>query len=146
MQYIKTEVHNGVLEISTTKRIKSHNGLKITISAPDIERVEASGVSKVFVSNLKNAGFNLDTSGASKIELNGETDKLMIDVSGASKIEAENLKARAATVDASGASKINIFATESVRADASGASKITYSGGATDVVKKTSGAGSVSPK
>ncbi len=146
LQYIKTEVDDGVLEISTTKRIKSHSGLKIRISAPDIEKIEASGVAKVNVSNVKNAGLNVDTSGASKVELAGETDKLVIEVSGASKIEAENLKARAATVDASGASKINIFATESVRADASGASKITYTGGATDVVKKTSGASSVSPK
>lgn len=146
LQYIKTEVNDGVLEISTTKKIKSKNGLKVKISAPDIEKVEASGVAKILVSDLKNSGFTVATSGASKVELLGETDKLFIEVSGASKIDAENLKARAATVDASGASKINIFATESVRADASGASKITYAGGATDVIKKTSGASSVSAK
>jgi len=146
LQYIKTEVHNGVLEISTTKRIKSKSGLKIRIAAPDLEKVESSGAAKIFVSGLKNTGFNLSTSGASKVELAGETDKLVIDVSGASKIEAENLKARAASIDSSGASKISVFATESVRADASGASRITYSGGATDVVKKTSGASSVSAK
>lgn len=146
LQYIKTEVHNGVLEISTTKRIKSKNGMKIRITAPNMERVEASGAAKIVVSDLKNAGFNLDTSGASKVELAGETDKLVIEVSGASKIDAENLKARAASIDSSGASKINVFATESVRADASGASRITYSGGATDVVKNTSGASRVSQK
>ncbi len=146
LEFIRTEVNDGVLEISTTKRIKSSNGLKVRISAPDIEKLEVSGVAKVNVSDLKNPVFHVDTSGASKIELAGVTDKLEIEVSGAAQIEAENLKARAATVDSSGASKINIFATESVRADASGASKITYAGGATDVVKKTSGASSVSAK
>lgn len=146
LQYIKTEVHNGVLEISTTKQIKSKSGLKIRISAPDIERVEASGVAKINVSDLKNAGFNVNTSGASKIELSGVTDKLVIEVSGASKIDAENLTARAATIDSSGASKISVNATESIRADASGASKITYTGGAMEVIKNTSGASSVSAK
>jgi len=146
LQYIKTEVHDGVLEISTTKRIKSKNGLKIRIAAPDLEGVEASGVAKILVSDLKNANFKVDTSGASKVELAGVTDKLNIEVSGASKIDAENLTARAATIDSSGASKINVFATESVRVDASGASKITYSGGATEVVKNVSGASSVSAK
>ncbi|MGH9948280.1 MAG: GIN domain-containing protein, partial [Pyrinomonadaceae bacterium] len=96
--------------------------------------------------DLKNTSLNVDTNGASKIELAGETDKLAIEVSGASKINAENLKARAATVNSSGASKIDLFATESLRVDASGASKITYAGGATDVVKNTSGASRVSPK
>jgi hypothetical protein len=146
LQFIKTEVRNGVLEISTTQRIKSKNGLKIRISAPDLEGIEASGVAKILVTDLKNAAFKVDTSGASKVELAGVTDKLNIEVSGASKIEAENLTARTATIDSSGASKINVFATEAVNVDASGASKITYSGGATNVTKNTSGASSVSAK
>jgi hypothetical protein len=146
LPYIKTEVNGGVLEISTTKRIKSSSGLKVRISAPDINKLEVSGVAKVTVSDLKNNGLELETSGASKVNLAGETDKLVVDVSGASNIDAENLKTRAATVGASGASKVSVFATESVRTDASGASRITYSGGATDVVKKTSGASSVSEK
>jgi hypothetical protein len=120
--------------------------LKVRISAPDINKLEVSGVAKVTVSDLKTTALELETSGASKVNLAGETDKLVVDVSGASNIDAEALKTRSATVDASGASKVSVFATESVRTDASGASRITYSGGATDVVKKTSGASSVSEK
>ena len=146
LQYIRTEVDGDVLEISTSKGIKSSSGLKVRISAPDIEKLDVSGAAKVSVTDLKNVALLLDTSGASKINLAGETDKLIIDVSGASSIEAENLKTRAATVDASGASKISVFASESVRADASGASRITYTGGAADIVKKSSGASSVSER
>jgi hypothetical protein len=146
LQYITTEVNGGVLEISTSKRIKSSNGLKVRVSAPDISKLEVSGVAKVSLSNLKNNGLELETSGASKVNLAGETDKLVIDVSGASNIDAENLKTRAASVDASGASKVAVFATGTVETDASGASRITYTGGATNVVKKTSGASSVSEK
>ncbi len=146
LEHIKTEVHNGVLEISTSRKMKSHNGLKIKITAPDIERLEVSGVAKISVADLKNAGLRINTSGASKINLSGETDKLIVEVSGASNIEAETLKTREAAVESSGASKVSVFATESLRADASGASRITYTGGATDVVKKTSGTSSVSQR
>jgi hypothetical protein len=146
LQHIRTEVDGDVLKISTQGRVNPSSPMIVRVSAPDIEHLDVSGVANVTVSGLKNAAFGVDTSGASKIELSGETDKLTIDVSGASKIEAENLKARAASVDASGASKITVFATESVRAEASGASKIFYAGGAADVVKSTSGASSVSAK
>jgi len=146
LEYIKTEVDDGILEISTTRKIKSSEMLKIRISAPDVDNLSTSGVAKISLVDLKNEGLKVDSSGASKMTLAGETDKLVIDVSGAAKIDAEGLKSRAVTVDSSGASKIGVFATQSVRVKASGASKITYTGGATDVVSKTSGAGSVSPK
>jgi hypothetical protein len=146
LQYIETEVRDGVLEISTSKRIKSSNGLKVRISAPDIEDLQVSGVAKISVVNLKNSLFRLETSGASKVNLSGETDKLVIDVSGASNIDAENLRSRAANVDASGASKVSVFATDSLRSEASGASRVTYTGGATDVVKNANGASSVSER
>lgn len=146
LEYIRTEVDNGILEISTTKRIKSHKGITVRISAPDIEQLDVSGVAKVSVVDLKNAGFKLDTSGASKVTLAGVTDKLVIDVSGASKIDAEALQARAVSVDTSGASHVSVFASESLRSKASGASKVTYTGGATDVVKNTSGASRVEQK
>ena len=146
LQYIKTEVEDGVLEISTSKRIKSSSGLKVRISAPDIEKLEVSGVAKVWLSDLKNLGLEVDASGHSKVDLSGQADKLVVDVSGASKIEAENLKTRAATVSASGASYVGVFATDALRTSASGASHISYTGGATDVVKNTSGASSISEK
>src|SRR4030095_1169108 len=36
LEYIKTEVNDGVLEISTSRKIKSPSTLKVRISAPDI--------------------------------------------------------------------------------------------------------------
>jgi hypothetical protein len=146
LQYIKTEVEHGVLKIETTERINSHTPMRIRISAPDIESVGASGACKVSVAGVKNSALNVDTSGASKIKVAGETQDLNIEVSGASNIDAESLKAQTATVDASGASKVSVFVTERLTSDASGASRIAYSGNPTSVDKKTSGASSVSPK
>ena len=146
LQYIKTEVQDGVLKIETTERINSHTPLRVRISAPDIERVEASGACKVSVEGVKNSDLAIDTSGASKVDLSGETGALDIDVSGASKIDAEGLVTGIATVDASGASKVSLFVTDRLTSTASGASRIIYSGTPASVEKKTSGASSVRPK
>ena len=143
LQYIETDVRNGELHISLDKRVKSRNPLRVRIGAPDIERIEASGASKVFVSNLKNAKVEVDTSGASKIELSGETSQLIVDVSGASNINAVELKAVNATVDASGASRVNVNVSGELRSEASGASNINYVGNPANVIKNTSGASTV---
>ncbi len=146
LQYIKTEVRGGKLNIEIDKKVSTKNPMLIRITAPDIDDLEVSGAANVTVNDLKNAGISVDSSGASKIKITGETAKLTIDVSGATKIDAENLTSENATVDASGASQVSVNVTGQLKADASGASKIAYSGSPANVEKKSSGAGNVSPK
>lgn len=143
---IKIEVRDGVLRIETEKRISTNNPLKVRISAPNIDSIEASGASRVAIVNVKNNQLRVDTSGASKINLNGETANLTIEVSGASAVDAENLKAENADIDASGASRVTVFATGELKSDASGASRIVYSGSPKNIEKKSSGASSVREK
>jgi hypothetical protein len=146
LQYIKTEVNDGVLKISSTERIKSHEPLRVRVSAPTIESVEASGVCKVSLTGVKNNKLIIGTSGASKVTVAGETSSLTVDVSGASSVDGESLRAENARVEASGASKVNVFVTGRLVSDASGASKIGYSGNPTSVEKNTSGASKVYQK
>lgn len=143
---IKTEVVEGVLKIEADKRIKSHGPIVIRVSAPDIESIEASGASNVSVANLKNSSLSIDSSGASKVLVEGETAKLTVYVSGASNVNADGLKAVDANIDASGASRVSAFATCDLTSDASGASRIVYSGSPKSVSNRATGAGSVSQK
>ena len=146
LQYIKTEVNGDVLHIETTERINSTTPIRVRIAAPDIESIAASGASKVSLAGVKNSFLNVDTSGASKVKIEGETSEVKVEVSGASSIDAESLKAKNASVDASGASSVSVFATERLVSDASGASKISYSGNPTSVEKRTSGASRIHQK
>ena len=123
---VKTYVSNGVLKIESDGHFSNSNPIKVRISAPDIESVEASGASRVAVTNLKNSSLDVNTSGASRVSIAGETSNLKIDVSGAS--------------------SASVFALDHITADASGASKIFYSGTATSVEKKTSGASRIAQK
>lgn len=146
LQYVKTEVNGGQLEISLDKRVKTQNPLRIRISAPNIERLEASGASRVTLTNIKNSGFTVDTSGASKLNLSGETENLSIEVSGATEINAEDLKAVDANVNASGASRVSVNVSGELKTEASGASNINYKGTPANVIKHTSGASSVNQR
>lgn len=143
---IKTEVDGGILKISSDRRISPKSTIRIKVSAPDIDSLDISGVANVNVTGLSNSDLSVDSSGASKVALNGTTSKLTVDVSGATKIDAEQLKTENATVDASGACNVVVNVTGTLRADASGASRISYAGSPTDVMKKTSGAANVSAK
>jgi hypothetical protein len=140
---IKTEVRNGVLHLETEGRLSCDNGLKVRISAPDINQIDASGASKVNLSDLKSSELRVDTSGASKINLSGETAQLFVEVSGASSVDAENLKADMADVNTSGASRVSTFAVNDLRAHASGASKVVYAGSPKNIEKSSSGVSSI---
>lgn len=140
---ITTRVEGSVLHIGSEKSLSPRSQLRVRISSPDIDSLDASGASKISLTGVKNSALNVSSSGASKITVEGTTGNLTVDVSGASKIEAERLQAENASVDASGASHVSVNASNEVRADASGASKISYATGAKNVIKKTSGASKV---
>ena len=143
---IRTEVDGGILKISSDRRISPKSTIRIRVSAPDIDSLDVSGVANVNVTGLSNAGLSLESSGASKIALNGSTSKLTVDVSGAVRVDAEQLKAENVTVEASGASNVGVNVSGILRAETSGASRVSYSGSPTSVIKDTSGAGSVTAK
>lgn len=143
---IKTEVKNGVLELSAEKRISTKNPIIVRISAPNIENLEVSGASKVSLANLNNENLQIEANGASKVTAQGKTANIILDVSGASKIDAENLQSENASVDASGASTVRVHATNELKTDACGASSIIYSGSPKNITKKNSGASSIREK
>lgn len=143
---IETEVHRGVLQIECSRRVSPKTPMKIFISAPDIENIETSGAANVILNSIKNTSLDIESSGASKVLVTGETSKLIVNVSGATKINAEGLIAETANVDSSGASSVALNVLNALSTDASGASKITYSGSPRDLNTKKSGGASVLPR
>lgn len=145
-EFITTTVRRGVLKIESEKRINSKSPIRIRISAPNIERIESSGASKINITELNNSSLDIDTSGVSHIKIEGQTARLKIDVSGAGNIDAANLTAENATVDASGASHVTVNVTNTIRSEASGASSVTYTGNPKQVHKDATGAASIDHK
>jgi hypothetical protein len=143
---IETNVSGSTLQIDLKDKASTRSDMVVRITAPNIERVETTGASKVTASGIKNDSFSINTTGASKVYLTGETANLDIDVTGASLVDAEQLNAAIANIQASGASKINVNVSGELHSEASGASRIVYSGDPKTVDNHQSGASSISKK
>ena len=167
MPYIKTNVVNGVLKISTSEMGGFNNAhMKIFITAPEIDFIDASGAATFKANNeLKSADkikiessgaatikaavdapqIFTEASGASTIELRGRTRKYTAKSSGSAGLKTTDLQSETTDITASGASSAHVHASIRLTANASGAANIHYSG-AGNVMKKTSGAANINPE
>jgi len=167
MPYIKTKVVNGVLKISTSEMGGFNDAhMKIFVTAPEINFIDASGAATFKVSNgLKSDGkINLESSGAasikaavdapqifveasgaSTIELRGRTRQYTAKASGSADLKTTDLQSETTEVTASGASSAHVHSSVSLKATASGAANIHYRGAGT-LQKKTSGAADINPE
>lgn len=147
LQYIKSEVKNGVLVLRVENSIQLNNSsMKVTFPHQKIRYIKASGASTVKVhptlkveqlkidisgaSVLKSAVMAnkviFDGSGASSVQLTGNAQDLEVDISGASNFKGQELKVANVMVECSGASTASVWAVDQLKAQASGASTVRY--------------------
>lgn len=143
---VTTEVKNNTLRINNSKSYNANRPITVKISVADLEGISTSGASKINVSDIKNSELKVDSSGASKVSLTGETKKLTIDTSGASIIEAKELHAEKVDVESSGAGYVSVYATDLLNASASGATRIDYYGNPATVNPNIGGPSSINKK
>ncbi|MFO8067736.1 MAG: DUF2807 domain-containing protein [Bacteroidales bacterium] len=141
-----TEVEDGILKIYYDDSFPK--GAKITakVTAPAFNNLIASGVANVKSTNkLSSEIFLLDVTGASKANLDLETEHLgskvsgasnvyltgkatvhSVDIGGASLMKAHELESDVVDVEASGAPKVEINAKSKITAKLSGTSSLIY--------------------
>lgn len=148
LEYIITEVRSGTLKIYTKENIRKVKTMKAYISFKMLRKIELSGACDIHGENaFKFENIEIETSGASDIEMEftanyvyldmsgaseisfvGHANKMVVDVSGATDIYAQDFEVKECTVDASGACTIKVFVTDELNVDASGASTVRYKG------------------
>jgi uncharacterized protein YajQ (UPF0234 family) len=143
---IKTEVRNGMLEISNEKSISTKNKLRVRISVQQLDGIETSGASNIVATNVKSDDFKIESSGASELKVSGEARALSIHSSGAGTIGTKDLHAEKVSVSSSGAATAEVYATEEVTASVSGGSSVDYYGNPKNVKEEKSGAGTINKK
>lgn len=148
---IKIHVKDNTLKIEykDNQRINGNNEhLNIYIEAPNLDSFEMSGACVFTAESIKSKDFNceisgavqcyigklqsteakFDLSGAAKVKMDVEADRLSVDNSGAVKTLLA-FKGKRLDIDNSGASKMDINVNcEELYSDNSGASKIIYTG------------------
>lgn len=164
MEHIKTEVKNGILNVSYSRRARNLKGLKLFVTAPEFSYLNASGASlirsegpvvspalELIVSGASRVDLVLDAeqlttniSGASSATLTGAATSHKINVSGVSSVRAYELESRIADVTSSGTASVRITVLEAITAQASGSSSINVRGNPAEATVSTSAAGRVS--
>jgi hypothetical protein len=140
LSLVETNVVGDRLVIRTRERVDPEVGLTARVSAPDLQEIKASGISKVGVGGVSNEALRLELSGAGDIEAKGKTKKLTLEVSGAGGIDADELQAEKVEIDMSGAGTIDVAEPKELIVRISGAGSVRY-GGQPKIQKDISGAG-----
>jgi hypothetical protein len=139
----KTEVKNGVLEISNERGMRTRSKIVFEITAPKIDRVENSGALSVNAKGFAGGALKVVHSGTGSVELEGAVDSLELDLSGVGSANTAKLVAGKVTAYVSGVGSADIRAEKSLRASVSGVGSVKWRGAATDVKTDVSGVGSV---
>lgn len=123
---IKTEVKNRTLRVWIEGSMSISSPLKLTLSTPTINGLEASGATHVNLSLKSKHDLDLGASGSSEIKVTGELINLTCDLSGSSKAALSSPSLGKLNTTLSGSSGLVYSGTvDSVEAQLSGASSIT---------------------
>jgi hypothetical protein len=142
---IRTEVRNGVLRVSSTQRYSTNSPISLRITVPDLTSVSSTGAGKFTVSDLKNDDFEVHSTGAGMVTVDGQSNNVKISSTGAGKIDTHDLRAGKVEVTVTGAASVDVYASDQLDVNVSGAGRVTYTGDA-KVNKHISGAGQVNKK
>ena len=143
MQYVRSEVKNGVLNLylDNKNKVKNIKTLKASIVMKNLDKVTLSGACKFTANDLFTPDkFKGDCSGASSMDVNLNTGQMNLESSGACKI---NLK-----VNSTGNAEFNVSGTSKIQGDlkavntklnSSGVCSVDLTGSATDLKIDASG-------
>jgi hypothetical protein len=163
--FVEVSESNGTLYIGTVENanLDPTRGVKIYVSSPGYRGLRVSGASTLKSENklMLNEQLDLDLSGASEMKLSVKSPKVVAEVSGASGLEIAgetrdarlngsgashfrcyDLMSENTSVDISGACSAEVFASVKLDIQASGASEIRYKGAAS-LSQDVSGASSI---
>ncbi|GAA4436794.1 hypothetical protein GCM10023091_15140 [Ravibacter arvi] len=160
---LEAKVSGGKLSIRYKENGRNRKGVHFEIEMPELSGIDLSGAASMKAGKFNTRGnFDLDVSGAAKLELeldaetvdfdlsgasstelSGRANSLRGDISGASSLRAGKFPVKEVEIDASGASSASVQASARLSGDASGASSIRYSGGAKEIRVNSSGGSSI---
>lgn len=117
--------------------------LRVELSAPGVSRFELAGANRLRVEDYKQPRLSLKMSGASDVDVQGETETLDLAISGAGAADLRDLKVRDAQVDISGAGKARIAPIGRAKLSISGFGQITLDTTPAQLETSITGAGRV---
>jgi hypothetical protein len=146
LKYIGNQNEDNRLRLHSRGNLWSTHGVKVVVSSSARTGARLTGAARLTAKQLSGRSFAVESTGAAKIELDGNVDELVTDMTGASKLDADSLQTKTAEISSTGASKADVAVSETLKVSITGAGKVVYSGSPTTIQKTISGAGSIHHK
>lgn len=147
MSYIKTEVRNGRLIVSTPDNvsIRPSQTIQLQIGFETLSEIEILGSSAIHAEELDLNTLAVTFNGSGSTRLSGRVDNQTITIRGMATINNFDLISQQVNIDVAGNGTIEVHADETLDVVVAGMGNIFYTGDAT-VTQDISGAGSVTLK
>ena len=145
---LKTTVRDGVLHVDNEQSIHPSKSVKLYVVVPSIDRIEASGGTKVraevaktnklvlegsggadlVVRGIDTEQLSLDFSGGVKAMLSGRAKTAKVELSGGVTLTADGLELEQAKLDASGGVETVLAVSKSIEGEANGGVSVKVKG------------------
>lgn len=142
MQYIELKVRDNILDVRTSRSVRPTHSIKLTLTSNALEGASFSGASRLNAHQLSGAKFYLETTGASKVTLDGTVQELVANMTGASDLRAESLQTKTAALSVTGAGDARVAVSDTLKVSITGAGKVEYIGNP-QIEREITGAGSI---
>ncbi len=164
LDYMLTEVVDGVLEIKYKKGSYSNDHSKVFITVPTLEVIKSAGSADISIhGTLKNSqeiniqlsgSGNIEgevdaplvkaiSSGSGNIELSGRSKTFICEIRGSGDAKCADLKSENADISVKGSADVKVFASVSLKVSVAGSGNVYYSGNPPNPDISVSGSGKV---
>jgi hypothetical protein len=141
LKMITTTVQDGKLSISVEGSLRTHDTLRVEVTAPAaLDSIAQTGGSTVDVEDLAGTSLAVSVDGGSTLRAGGRITNLQLTVAGGSTADLRNVESKTAQVSADGGSTAFVNVTETISGSCNGGSTLKVSGAAgLDAVEKDTG-------
>ncbi len=143
LRYIESHISGDTLYLDTREQIWPTHGIKVVISSPARAGARISGAVRLIANQMAGPKFAFESTGASRVTLDGSLDELLADMTGASELTASGLQTKVAQISTTGAADAEVSVADTLKVAITGAGKVTYSGNPKTIEKHITGAGSI---
>lgn len=140
---IKTTVTDGRLDIYSDQSYSVDGRIKITVSAPNISEISASGSNHIDGEGFAGGPLTISLNGSSSAVLAGTVASLTCVMGGANHLAAQQLTAESANITLNGSGDASVDARQQIVAQISGAGSITVYGNPRERNTQVNGAGKI---
>ena len=141
--YVEVRVTGKTLQASITRTLRPSHPIKLALTSQSLESASLSGASRFNGHQLAGARFALETSGASRVTLDGSVGTLIASLTGASELRAESLQAKTIEMSVTGAGDARVNVNDTLKVSITGAGKVEYTGNPAHIEREITGAGSI---